>query len=347
MSQRPDLLERSIGLLRSVRLQVIRARKRLSQRISEPIGRVLMAIWEPIERLLSVLWAPFGVVIAALASPLLRMTDAFERTLFGVARVVADYSEPILRERPTMEHVLLVSFFVIGVYMYVAAEEFGASAQVFPQLMAATTAILSGLLLVRNYLDAVAPVALAVGGVYFAYTGATTWIDDGTGAVRTLVGAALAVVAVVERDRVGDATKSFVAEPMQVLGEDDVGASEEEEEDESAATGAYTYDIVDRRGPAVTGLLSVLYMVLTFAIGMLYSTPIFVVMYGLWARMSPARTIALALFSFAIAFAFYWVISDDIAEGWYTGWEPTPPDELIGLAVSNGGLLVDVVVILT
>jgi hypothetical protein len=188
----------------------------------------------------------------------------------------------LLRERPTMEHALLVLFIGAGIYMYVGAEEFASDAATFPQLLAGTTVILGTLLLVRNYLP---------------------------GPIR-----------------------AFVAEPMQVLGEEDVdvpdGTDAEAEDkiaDDSAGNssepaGGYTYDIDDPRGPAVTGALCVLYMGLTFVIGMLYATPIFVAAYAIWARMELQRAAALTLLSFLTAYAFYIFISGDIALGWYTGW---------------------------
>ncbi|MFC6904283.1 tripartite tricarboxylate transporter TctB family protein [Halalkalicoccus tibetensis] len=189
----------------------------------------------------------------------------------------------LLGERPTMEHVLLVLFLGVGVYMYVGASEFASDAATFPRLLAGATVVFSVLLLARNYLP---------------------------GPIR-----------------------SFVAEPMQVLGEDEMDAtegadgegSEPAESAETGASGGYTYDIDDPRGPAVTGALCVLYMGLTFVVGMLYATPIFVAAYAIWARMELPRAGALTVLSFATAYAFYALISGDIAIGWYTGWRlPVP-----------------------
>jgi hypothetical protein len=189
----------------------------------------------------------------------------------------------LLGERPTMEHLLLVLFLVVGAYMYVGADEFASDAATFPRLMAGATVILAALLFVRNYLPS--PI------------------------------------------------RSFVAEPMQVLGEDDVDATPDDEDveadaaetDDASTAGGYSYDIDDPRGPAVTGGLCVLYMLLTFAIGMLYATPVFVAAYALWVRMSPPRAVALTVISFVTAYLFYALISSDIAVGWYTGWRlPVP-----------------------
>lgn len=177
----------------------------------------------------------------------------------------------LLGERPTMEHVLLVLFLAVGIYMYVGADEFASDAATFPRLLAGATVVLSVLLLMRNYLP---------------------------GPIRSLV-----------------------AEPMQVLGDDDMDTPDgESTSNESSGSGGYTYDIDDPRGPAVTGALCVFYMGLTFVIGMLYATPIFVAAYALWARMELPRAAALTVLSFLTAYAFYALISGDIAVGWYTGW---------------------------
>lgn len=210
--------------------------------------------------------------------------DRVYDTVDAVRETVGDAGEVVLRERPTMEHVLLVLFLVAGTYMYLGAEEFSDAAATFPRIMAGVTAVLAALLLVRNYLP---------------------------GPIRALV-----------------------AEPMQVLGDEgeDEPTESDAEAESTSSGGAYTYDIDDPRGPAVTGLLCVLYMALTFAIGMLIATPVFVAGYTLWARMWWPKAIALTLISLLTAYVFYWLISDDIAVGWYTGtepWSPPPPGGLL------------------
>ena len=297
----------------------------------------------------------------------------------------------VLRERPTMEHVLLVLFIVTGVYMYRGAEEFSPEAATFPQLTAGATAILAALLLVRNYLQYVTVPAIVALGAYVLYTGGTAMLDDVAGVARLLVGLALIVVAVTQRAEVTEFVESFVAEPMQVLGDKDVadatveaeakgdedpgmvgddepeldGAVEPEldsAEDLGADDGAvepeldsaeqaetdsgamYVYEIDDPRGPAVTGALCVLYMVLTFTIGMLIATPIFVLGYALWARMWWPRAISITVISFLVAYLFYWLITDDIAIGWYTDlepWAPPAPTDLLEISIRLVGLVTD------
>jgi len=121
-----------------------------------------------------------------------------------------------------MEHVLLVLFLVIGTYMYLGASEFPAAAARFPRLMAGGTVLLSFLILARNYLDVVAPLLTAALGVYAAYTGGTEFLADGGGLAQVFLGIGLLALAVGFRGQLVDGATSFVAEPMQVLGKEDI-----------------------------------------------------------------------------------------------------------------------------
>ena len=246
---------------------------------------------------------------------------------------LGDTIEPVLRERPTMEHVLLVLFLSAGTYMYWGAREFSDAAAEFPRIMAAGTAILAFLILVRNYLHAVVPVVAAALGGYTLYTGGTTFLAGEGGILRIVVGAGLILAVIGFREQLVAVSESFIAEPMQVLGEDDlIGDAEDDapdaEAEETDSGAMYVYEIDDPKGPVVTGLLCLGYMGLTFAIGMLYATPVFVAVWALWARMDLARGAALTGLGLLCSYLFYDLIQSDISEGWLTGWEPTPPDDL-------------------
>ncbi|OIB55861.1 tripartite tricarboxylate transporter TctB family protein [Natrialba sp. SSL1] len=127
--------------------------------------------------------------------------------------------------------------------------------------------------------------------------------------------------------------RRFVAEPAQLLGADeddgdgdtDADTDTDDQSAEEPTAGAYTYDIDDPWGPAVTAGLCVLYLGLTFTIGMLYATPIFVALFAWWAGIDRRRSIALVGVGFLTALVFYLVIAPEIAVGWYTGWEPPAP----------------------
>ena len=294
-----------------------------------------------------------------------------------------------------MEHALLVLFLGSGIYMYRGTADFSDTAAEFPQIMSGGVIVLSFLLLARNYLRAVAPFLAIFLGLYALYTGTSSYLADGEGVLRIGVGIVLLVAGTVFREQLGRSTESFVAEPMQVLGKEDVSAGlsadaedgdadtpavgegavdagerdggeaevaepddvetdasesediepedietevaerddvetvDREQDDESTSAAMYVYDIDDPRGPVVTGVLCVVYMLLTFTIGMLYATPLFVLAWAAWVRMSVLETVGLTALSFISAYLFYDLIQSDIAEGWITGWEPTPPDELI------------------
>ncbi|MDG5758281.1 hypothetical protein QA600_02890 [Natronococcus sp. A-GB1] len=283
-------------------------------------------------------------------------------TVGSIADRVRAPLETVLGERPTMEHVLLLLFLVVGVYMYQGASEFAPDAQTFPRLMAGGTAVLAFLLLARNYLTVVAPLVGAGLGAYLTYDGVTTFLADGGGLVSLVAGVGLLVVVVGFRERFGEGVESFVAEPMQVMGDTDttdaIPESETEHEEppadeadsetadadrassgeESDSAAMYVYEIDDPKGPVVTGALCVGYMLLTFTIGMLYATPIFVIAWTLWVRMDVPKAVALTVLSFVTAYLFYDLIQDDIAEGWLTGWELPAPDDLLGLWIHAGDL---------
>ena len=270
-------------------------------------------------------------------------TDELIARLQEIQAGVGDAIEPVLRERPTMEHVLLLLFLAAGVYMFLGAREFPDAAAEFPRIMAGGTAILAFLILVRNYLHAVVPVLATVLGGYAVYTGGTMFLADEGGLLRIAIGVGLIVAVVGFREQLVDVSESFIAEPMQVLGEDDLIGddtddavdpggeptdSEEGEAEESDSGAMYVYEIDDPKGPVVTGLLCLGYMGLAFAIGMLYATPVFVAVWALWARMEFARGAALTGLGLVCSYLFYDLIQSDISEGWLTGWEPTPPDDL-------------------
>ncbi len=273
-------------------------------------------------------------------------SDRVSRVVLAWIRRIADVVEPVLGERPTMEHVLLTTFLLVGIYMFLGASEFSPAAARFPRLMAGATVILAALLLLRNRLRYVFPPVLALLGAYLVYIGVTEFAWAFWPVAQIIVGAAFVALAVGRHAQVSRVAEAMIAEPMQVLGDKDLDipapadeqAADADPTDEQAAdaepanggagdsSGAlYVYEIDDPKGPAVTGILCVLYMILTFGIGMLYSTPLFVIAYTLWARMERARVVALTVISFVTAYLFYWLISDDIAVGWYTGWEPLPP----------------------
>ena len=223
----------------------------------------------------------------------------------SASSAVRDALERVLREPPTMEHALLLLFLAVGTYMYLGADEFADAAALFPRVMAGTTIVLSAALLVRNYLP---------------------------GPIRRVVAEPLQLAG--EDELTGDLPDD--EEPDEPEATDDADPAEpvaDEETTESDSSATYSYDIDDPRGPAVVGVLCVGYMLLTFTVGMLYATPVFVAAYALWAGMETKRLVVLTIISFLTAYAFYSVISPDIAEGWLTGWELPVPGLLVAQSV--------------
>ncbi|MFA9427506.1 hypothetical protein [Natronorubrum sp. A-ect3] len=279
------------------------------------------------------------------------LIDTVRHRVAPALTTLADGGERVLGERPTMEHVLLLLFLVVGVYMYQGASEFAPSAQTFPRIMAGATVVFSVLLLVRNYLTVAGPVFGVLLGGYLVYVGGSAFLDTGDGLGYLIPGLVLLGAAVVFRERFGAAVESFVAEPVQVMGGDDVDKppqtdedspeadTESETEDENGSAAMYVYDIDDPRGPVVTGALCVVYMLLTFSIGMLYATPIFVALWTLWVRMDTIRAVAMTVGSFVIALLFYDFVERDVARGWLTGWQPPTPIDLLALSSPGNTVL--------
>ena len=258
----------------------------------------------------------------------------FRGRIESVAQPILDTAETILGERPTVEHILLLLFLGTGVYMFWGAREFSSAVAEFPRVMSATTAVLAFLILARNRLRFVTPPLVFAIGLYWLYGGVTAFLETGSIQYRVVFGSVFFLAPIVARERLIEAVESFVATPKQVLGDEAVDDIPETAEDDTTEDEEmYSYDIDDPKGPAVTGALAVVYMLLAFTIGLLYASPIFIALWALWVRMNPLKAGALAVFSFVAACVFYDVITVDINEGWLTGWQPTPPDELFGVSV--------------
>lgn len=170
--------------------------------------------------------------------------------------------ERILGERPTTEHLLLLGLLTGSLYMFWEAQSFASASRRFPQLTAGTAAVLSSILLARNYLP----------------------------------------------------------EPLSRL-----LLTDTESDSASTQTAQYTYELDEYRGPAVIIGLCTIYVGVASLIGLLYATPLFVLLYCVWAEMSAPRAGLLVMLSFGTALGFYLVVSPSIGVGWLTNWEPPVP----------------------
>jgi len=125
--------------------------------------------------------------------------------------------------------------------------------------------------------------------------------------------------------------RQYLPEPLGRLVTDEVdvletGGEEIEQAEELAMeeSGVDRTDDVENEqevayGAAVLGAMCIGYMVLSFLIGMLWATPLFVLAYTWWRDQSPYAMAGLTVLSFAIAFAFFEVIGLPIEEGYIQG----------------------------
>ncbi|AXR83543.1 tripartite tricarboxylate transporter TctB family protein [Natrarchaeobaculum sulfurireducens] len=211
----------------------------------------------------------------------------------------------LLGEKPTSEHALLVLFFAFGAVMFVGADGYSHEARLFPQILSAIVVVLSVLLLLRNYLP---------------------------GPIRSFVAEPFQIGSDTDlSEEYGDADETESGDDAEESPSENETDGEEDE-----LTGAYVYDVDDWVGPAVVALLSVGYLVLALVIGLIYSTPLFVAAYLLWANRplgadmraklgSILEIVALSALAFVIALGFEWVAPRSISEGIWTGWEIVLP----------------------
>lgn len=95
---------------------------------------------------------------------------------------------------------------------------------------------------------------------------------------------------------------SVVAESADLFEVDeDFAAQEEEESDDQSIS------VVDRpiHDSLMVGILILGYGLLAYAIGIMWASPIFVVVYGLWFRVSWKIILVLAVISLIIGFGFF------------------------------------------
>lgn len=184
-----------------------------------------------------------------------------------------------------------------------------------------------------------------VTGLYMVW-GAREFSADAATFPRLTAGAMVVFSALLlARNYLPGPLRSAATTPVQLISADDADAdvagtpdAEPDQSDGRGSAGSYTYEVDDPRGPAVVGGLCVLYTALTFTIGMLYATPIFVAAYALWAGLSLPRATVLVAGSFGLAYAFFLVVTPEIAVGWYTGWRfPVPVVPELPVSTLLGG----------
>lgn len=180
-----------------------------------------------------------------------------------------------------MEHALLVAFIGTSVYMFIESYEFQPAGGMFPRFTSAIVIALGLLLVFRAYLPSwLQHVVIDEGGMFDVEELAERE-DSDTAAV--------------------DSTTDETVPEAQTS--------------ETQASGDVT-----ERGSLVTGGLCVAYLLASYAIGMLWATPIFVIVYTVWTGQRWAAVIGLTILSFVVAYLFYDVLNLDIASGWIHEW---------------------------
>lgn len=188
-----------------------------------------------------------------------------------------------VREKATMEHGLLVMFLGVAVYMFIESYTFGERAAAFPRFTAGATIVGALLLLFRSYLP---------------------------GPVQKLV---------VESDGAFD----DVADEELVESDDATGETDAEPEPDEPAADAETATetrYVDLKwltmhGSQFTAIISLLFVVVSYLIGMLWAAPLFVATYLGVLRRPWYTVVGLSVIAFLLAYSFVLVLGIGIDGG--------------------------------
>jgi hypothetical protein len=232
-----------------------------------------------------------------------------------------------LRETVTMEHVLLVFFLVTAVYFFVESYSYSERASAFPRFTAGATIVGVTLLLLRSYLPG--PLGRLV--------------TDSGGTFEDAVDDAESLGADPETD---DSNQPNA--PTPGAGGDQTDSTSETaliRSDPPEPESEVTY--VDLRGvwingTAFTALLTAVYVVLGYVIGLLWASPLFVAAYLVALGRPLAITAALSAVAFLAGIAFYVFLGIGIATGAVFDFAPFL-DPVLDLALySPTGVIGDV-----
>lgn len=193
-----------------------------------------------------------------------------------------------------MEHALLATFLVTSVYKFVESYSFQPAGGMFPRFTSAIVIVLGLLLVFRQYLPAALQRVVIDDGGMFDVDELAEESAGGLGEAET------------GPEEVETTPEEPETDP------DAIGEDAEEPADEDAS--------VSDRKSLLTGGLCVAYLLASYAIGMLWATPLFVVVYTVWSGQRWAAVIGLAVLSFVLAYLFYDVLNLDIASGWIHEW---------------------------
>ncbi|AXR78613.1 hypothetical protein [Natrarchaeobaculum sulfurireducens] len=193
-----------------------------------------------------------------------------------------------------MEHVLLLVFLGTAVYMFVESFSFGDRAAAFPRFTAGATIIGATLLLLRAYLPW--PLSKLVQDTEGAFdeTSSIDELEDETPGDETDV------------ETPGDDPASEVTDAPPIRTDEPDADSEVRYVDLGA---------VWMHGTLFIGALTILFVVVSYLIGMLWTAPVFVAVYLLALRRPWYAVVGLSLLAFVAAFGFVAVLGIGIDSG--------------------------------
>lgn len=202
-----------------------------------------------------------------------------------------------LRQTITMEHGLLLLFLSLATYMFVESFTFSERAAAFPRFTAGATIVGVLLLLFRAYLPG--PIQ--------------QFVTDSSGAFEDL---ADADVDTESESELESDPESESAEGEKTPTEQKTAEPEAETSDDTAVE-PREVDLkwITMNGTPFVGILSVLFVVLSYLIGMLWAAPIFVATYLAALRRPMKAIIGMAVLAFLLAYSFVLVLGIDIDRG--------------------------------
>jgi len=190
-----------------------------------------------------------------------------------------------VREKVTMEHGLLVMFLGVAVYMFVESYTFSERAAAFPRFTAGATIVGALLLLFRSYLPG--PLQQLV--------------VDSDGAFEDITDEEVAT---------SDSEPSEIEEKQE-----SADPTPTDDEDEDVETRYVDLKWISMHGSQFTGIISVLFVVLSYLIGMLWAAPLFVATYLGVLRRPWYIVLAMSGIAFLLAYSFVLVLGIDIDGG--------------------------------
>lgn len=131
--------------------------------------------------------------------------------------------------------------------------------------------------------------------------------------------------------------QAFVSENVSIMsdepdldGDDETEHQEEEETPKETLGTKYGYQVNDTAFMIGT---AVLFFIAGWAVGLLFVTPVYVLLYMLWYRVDVVTSILLAILATVIMYMFVWALLMPFDQGNILNFSPFLPLQLDGLAM--------------